>query len=130
MEELGFYLSNSDSDIGDSEEEYDSVNEGETEDMSTLLKRCSKDSELGLDDLAELYREVCQDHRKPYISCPAEGTPQKGAYDISCRKMGPSIRARRADMRSTKLRTVITDARYRRRCGQEGTQTHLALPHI
>jgi len=39
LEELDFHLSDSDSGIGDSKEERGSLNEGETEGVSTLLKK-------------------------------------------------------------------------------------------
>ncbi|KAH9955170.1 hypothetical protein BC827DRAFT_1271975 [Russula dissimulans] len=56
LEELDFDLSDSDSGIGDSEEDDDSLDQAETEDV--LLKRTRKGSRLGLDDLAELLREA------------------------------------------------------------------------
>lgn len=59
MEELDFHLSDTDSGIGDSEEEDTSLDDEEgMEDVSTLPKRYRKGSQLALDDLAELLREA------------------------------------------------------------------------
>jgi U3 small nucleolar RNA-associated protein 3 len=57
LEELDFHLSESDSGIGDTEEEDTSLSEEEM-DGSTLSKRYRKGSQLAFDDLAELLREA------------------------------------------------------------------------
>jgi U3 small nucleolar RNA-associated protein 3 len=58
LEELDFHLSESDSGIGDTEDEDTSVGEEEEMDGLTLPKRYRKGSQLALDDLAELLREA------------------------------------------------------------------------
>ncbi|KAH9999604.1 Sas10 C-terminal domain-containing protein [Russula compacta] len=59
LEELDFHLSDTDSGIGDSEEEDTSLDDEEgMEDASTLRKRHRKGSQLALDDLVELLREA------------------------------------------------------------------------
>ncbi|KAI0301157.1 Sas10 C-terminal domain-containing protein [Multifurca ochricompacta] len=57
LEELDFQLSESDSWVGDSEDEDISL-EDEEEKASSLLKRRHKGSQLAFDDLAELLREA------------------------------------------------------------------------
>ena len=58
LEELDFHLSESDSGIGDSEDENVSLEEEELDDASTLLKRYCKGSRLAFDDLVELLQEA------------------------------------------------------------------------
>ena len=58
LEELDFHLSESDSGIGDSEDENISLEEDELENASALLKRYRKGSLLTFDDLAELLQEA------------------------------------------------------------------------
>ena len=59
MEELDFHLPESDSGIGDAEEEDTSISEEEEGmDESTLSKRYRRGSQLEFDDLAELLREA------------------------------------------------------------------------
>ncbi|KAN0127334.1 Sas10 C-terminal domain containing protein [Lactarius tabidus] len=58
LEELDFHVSESDSGIGDSEDEDISLEEEELEDASAFLKRYRKGSLLTFDDLAELLQEA------------------------------------------------------------------------
>jgi U3 small nucleolar RNA-associated protein 3 len=58
LEELDFHVSESDSGIGDSEDDNDSLEEEELEDASTLLKPYRKGSRLTINDLAEILREA------------------------------------------------------------------------
>ncbi|KAF8272853.1 Sas10 C-terminal domain-containing protein [Lactarius quietus] len=58
LEDLDFHLSESDSGIGDSEDDNVSLDDEELEDASALLKQYRKGSRLTLDDLAELLREA------------------------------------------------------------------------
>ena len=59
MEELDFHLPESDSGVGDAEEEDTSISEEEEGmDESTLSKRYRRGSQLEFDDLAELLREA------------------------------------------------------------------------
>ena len=58
LEELDFHSPESDSGIGDSEDESVSLKEEELEGASASLKRYRKGSRLTLDDLAELLREA------------------------------------------------------------------------
>jgi U3 small nucleolar RNA-associated protein 3 len=58
LEELDFHVSESDSGIGDSEDEDVSLEEEELEEASAFLKRYRKGSLLTFDDLAELLQEA------------------------------------------------------------------------
>lgn len=58
LEDLDFHISESDSGIGDSEDENISLGEEGLDDASTLLKRHRKGSRLAFDDLVELLREA------------------------------------------------------------------------
>jgi U3 small nucleolar RNA-associated protein 3 len=58
LEELDFHLSESDSGIGDSEDEDVSLGEDELDDTSALLKRYRKGSRLAFHDLVELLQEA------------------------------------------------------------------------
>ncbi len=58
LEELDFHLSESDSGIGDSEDDNVSLEEEELEDASTLFKQYSNGSQLAFFDLAELLQET------------------------------------------------------------------------
>ncbi|KAI9465039.1 Sas10 C-terminal domain-containing protein [Lactarius psammicola] len=57
LEELDFHLSESDSGIGDSEDDNVSLEEEELEDFSNLFKQYSNGSQLAFFDLAELLQE-------------------------------------------------------------------------
>jgi U3 small nucleolar RNA-associated protein 3 len=115
LEELDFDLSDSDSGIGDSEEDDDSLDQAETEDVS--LKRTRKGSRLGLDDLAELLREAEEavtsvktiTKSKPAVLLqPKKEPPRKKRKTSATGKSAPVFDLEEPIYVPSKLRTAIT----------------------
>ena len=116
LEELDFHLSDSDSEIGDSEDD-DSFDEGETEDVSTLLKRYRKGSKLELDDLVELFREAEEvatsgktmgKSKSAVLPQPKKEPPKKKRKTSAAGKPAPVFDLEEPTYVPSKLRTAIT----------------------
>lgn len=114
MEELDFHLSESDSGIGDSEEDVSLEEEEGTEVTSTLLKRYRKGSRLVFDDLAELLREAeeaavsiksISTSKPTLLPPPTKEPPKKKRKTSTTAKLAPVFDLEEPTYAPSKLRT-------------------------